>query len=579
MVAHMTAFGSSSDNFKEGNGDVSLQDKKADALTANETNASDSTEDSSEEEDSANESSTENNDTENESEPSRSSHEPDPPPKPETEKHGGGDALPKTSCSKCEAIRNEGYNSVTPRNISRGRYLLLLEDEGTYQCSITGLAFEVSQKVQIKYSILSWTKYAMCLKDSWKLAGPIFDVDCDPSILKSIHFPHSLCLADPTSELTFGILHVKNQRSLIEPPTDHTGSHIKWTVTSLSPVGTVVQTSQPTEHHGVVLVYKELAKRPSSSFRIYLATNNQSDINDIKKVVQRSNKKYVKIEKPPTCQRLLQEGKTYRLTSEPEAEIGPKAGYEMIAGDFNRMTPSLAVDLVCVCVYISLMQELQFSQEVVMLKGYFEVFFEQSPPFELSLIEVDSEQTVWTAKLREGDCEDNATEKPRKSSQRRKRSMSTSDEDLPNKRSKWKDVADGFQTVKPDVTDQQLMMVAKKMGKEWQQVAILYLGLNLQDLEKLPDEDLTMRKFKMLDLWRRKVKGGASASLLHEALNKEDVPNEVRDVLEGRYATCLSLGLLAQIVTSVVKRIECTKSINSVMYETVSILIFFQYIL
>ncbi|XP_048859554.1 NACHT, LRR and PYD domains-containing protein 1 isoform X3 [Brienomyrus brachyistius] len=491
MVAHMTAFGSSADNFKDGNGDVLLQDEKADALTANVTNASDSTEDSTEEEDSANESSTENNDTENESDPSSSSQEPDPPPKPETEKHDGG-ALPKTSCSKCEAIQNEGYNSVTPRNISRGRYLLLLEDEGTYQCSITGLVFEVSQKVQIQYSILSWTKYGMFLKDSWKLAGPIFDVDCDPSILKSIHFPHSLCLADPTSELTFGILHIKNRRPIFEPSTDHSGSHIKWTVTSLSPVGTVVKTSQPTEHHGVVLVYKEVAKRPSCSFRIYLATNNQSDINDIKKVVQRSNKKYVKIEKPPTCQRLLQDGKTYRLTSEPEAEIGPK--------------------------------ELQFSQEVVMLKGYFEVFFEQSPPFELSLIEVDSEQTVWTAKLREGDCEDNATEKPRKSSQKRKRSRSTSDEDLSNKKSKGKDMA--------DITDQQLMMVARKMGKEWQQVAILHLDLKLQDLEKLPDEDLTMRKFKMLDLWRRKVKGGASAPLLYEALNKEDVPNEVRDVLE-----------------------------------------------
>lgn len=42
--------------------------------------------------------------------------------------------------------------------------------------------------------------------------------------------------------------------------------------------GILVQSSKPVEHHGVVLVYKELALNNSYSFRIYLATNNSSDI-------------------------------------------------------------------------------------------------------------------------------------------------------------------------------------------------------------------------------------------------------------------------------------------------------------
>lgn len=71
--------------------------------------------------------------------------------------------------------------------------------EGTYECSVTGLVFEVSQRVQVKYRVLSWSKFGSFLRDSWKFAGPIFDVDCDPTILKSIQFPHSLCLAG-TSE-------------------------------------------------------------------------------------------------------------------------------------------------------------------------------------------------------------------------------------------------------------------------------------------------------------------------------------------------------------------------------------------
>ncbi|KAL0173480.1 hypothetical protein M9458_029448, partial [Cirrhinus mrigala] len=65
---------------------------------------------------------------------------------------------------------------------------LQLDAEGVYECSDTGLVFEVSQRVKI-------TKFSTFLTESWKFAGPIFDVDCDPSILKSVQFPHSLCLA------------------------------------------------------------------------------------------------------------------------------------------------------------------------------------------------------------------------------------------------------------------------------------------------------------------------------------------------------------------------------------------------
>lgn len=36
------------------------------------------------------------------------------------------------------------------------------------------------------------------------------------------------------------------------------------------------------------------------------------------------------------------------------------------------------------------------------MKGYFEAFFEQPPPFKLSLIEINTEETVWSATIREG---------------------------------------------------------------------------------------------------------------------------------------------------------------------------------
>lgn len=84
--------------------------------------------------------------------------------------------------------------------------------------------------------------------------------------------------ADKDNEVKFSVLHVKNSRGQIEPSADHSGSHVKWTVSSLSPVGPIVQTSKSAEHHGVVQVFKEVGHENSFSFRVYLAGNNCSDI-------------------------------------------------------------------------------------------------------------------------------------------------------------------------------------------------------------------------------------------------------------------------------------------------------------
>lgn len=49
-------------------------------------------------------------------------------------------------------------------------------------------------------------------------------------------------------------------------------------------------------------------------------------LQDISKSVKHSSKKFMKIDKPPVCQKLLQNGKKYRLISDPEAEITPEVG-------------------------------------------------------------------------------------------------------------------------------------------------------------------------------------------------------------------------------------------------------------
>lgn len=435
----------------------------------------------------------------------------EPVPGPEAGvSNGKGERHLKFCCEKCKAVQqSHGNELVTPRRMSRGRLQVQLEGEGTYECSVTGLVFETSEPVLVRYSVLSWSKFGSFLRDSWKFAGPIFNVDTvnkDASVLKSIQFPHSVCLADPENEMTFSVLHIKANRPLIEPTVDHSGSHVKWNVTSLSPVGPIIQTSQSVEHHGVVLVYKQQGSdnNNSYSFHIYLATNSSSDIKDIGKQVRGYKNRYIRIDKPPTCK--LDEG-TYRLTSEPEGEIKP--------------------------------EDLKFTLAVTKMKGYFEAFFEQPPPFKLSLIEMNTEETVWSATIREGDCVDNTEKKPRKRTNSRQRSSSPSEEESASKRPRWQvDESDGVKTVMTkcqDMSEKQLLQVAKRLGKEWKQVAI-YLDLNSRELDDIQaaEKDVTMQKLKMLVEWKsRRRPGEATAYHLWKSVEElDDLPNEVHQTLQ-----------------------------------------------
>uniref|UniRef100_A0A3B4FFQ4 Si:dkeyp-97b10.3 n=1 Tax=Pundamilia nyererei TaxID=303518 RepID=A0A3B4FFQ4_9CICH len=367
-----------------------------------------------------------------------------------------------------------------------------LEEEGTYECSVTGLVFEASERVLVRYSVLSWSKFGAFLHDSWKFAGPIFNVDTvnkDASVLKSIQFPHSICLARKLvghSPSTFTVLHIKGNRPVIEPTVDHSGSHVKWNVTSLSPVGPIIQTSQAVEHHGVVLVYKQLTTDNNSySFHVYLGTNSASDIKDIKNQVRGYKTRYIEIVKPPTCK--LDEG-TYRLLSEPEGDIKP--------------------------------QELKFTLAVTKMKGYFEAFFEQHPPFKLSLIEINTEETVWSATIREGTG--------------RQRSSSPSEDELAFKRTRMQDEPGIFKCL-TDMSEKQLLQVAKRLGKEWKQVAI-FLDVTSKELDNIQtaETDVTMQKLKMLLMWKNRNSGEATARNLLESVKElDDLPNEVHQTLQG----------------------------------------------
>ncbi|XP_032987327.1 uncharacterized protein LOC117036473 isoform X3 [Rhinolophus ferrumequinum] len=405
-------------------------------------------------------------------------------------------------CEHCKA-ENKNNEKVTPRLLSRGQFLLKVDTEGIYECTETGLVFEVNRKVDIKYCILSWSRYADLVVKPWAVGGPLFDVKCDPTCLTSIQLPHSLCLGHHDVNMTFKVLHVKPSGASLEYPVDHSASHVKWHVSSLSPVGPVIQSEETLYHHGAVVLYKVIDQNPSLSFRVYVATNNESFIKDISKSVKHSSKKFMKIDKPPVCQKLLQNGKRYKLISEPEADITPEE-IEFVDGSLLK------------------------------LKSYIEVYLEQPVEFKLLLVEMDSEEIVWKAKLRECDWVQqdqsrNISKSSTSGKRRRKLSSTLPAEEICDKRMKV-DTLDGAKT---PLTDTQLITLAETLGKEWIKVAIVNLELDISDIDSIREkkENDTACKFRMLKKWQEKEQSNATVQNLYNCL--KSVSAEIQAVLEG----------------------------------------------
>ncbi|KAM6993999.1 uncharacterized protein RBU47_014219 isoform 1-T4 [Passerculus sandwichensis] len=92
-------------------------------------------------------------------------------------------------------------------------------------------------------------------------------------------------------------------------------------------------------------------------------------------------------------------------------------------------------------------------------------------------------------------------------------------------------------SVNPQIlTDKDLMTVAKKLGKEWQEVGILHLGLEQSRLDQIQEEypnNFIMRSFEMLRDWQQRQREEATASQLLACLKKAHVDPEILNFLRS----------------------------------------------
>ncbi|XP_041332022.1 uncharacterized protein LOC121358157 [Pyrgilauda ruficollis] len=86
------------------------------------------------------------------------------------------------------------------------------------------------------------------------------------------------------------------------------------------------------------------------------------------------------------------------------------------------------------------------------------------------------------------------------------------------------------------LTEKELMQVAQKLGKEWQEVGILHLGLERIRLEQIQEENPgnpILWNFEMLREWQRQQRQEATVSQLLACLERARVNPEILDILQG----------------------------------------------
>ncbi|NWV67896.1 CRADD protein, partial [Malurus elegans] len=86
------------------------------------------------------------------------------------------------------------------------------------------------------------------------------------------------------------------------------------------------------------------------------------------------------------------------------------------------------------------------------------------------------------------------------------------------------------------LTEKDLMQIAQRLGKEWQEVGILHLGLERSRLEQIQEENPgnpVLWNFEMLREWRRRERHEATVSQLRSCLEPARLDPAILDFLQS----------------------------------------------
>lgn len=187
---------------------------------------------------------------------------------------------------------------------------------GLYQCSVTGLVFDMEGQGDVVYSVVPWNRRLLAQHHK-KPAGPLFDIKCQQQSVSQLHLPH--CEIHSTGGCHFlSVAHVKDEGVDFISPEKVTETHVVINITGFSGFGNVKdEDSPPVPVRALVLLFYRPSENPDLEhlINVLLLPKNVS-LRDVlryrKKLV--GEERY--IETSPHCK--LHPQQVYTLSTDPE---------------------------------------------------------------------------------------------------------------------------------------------------------------------------------------------------------------------------------------------------------------------
>ncbi|XP_076849451.1 NACHT, LRR and PYD domains-containing protein 1b allele 3-like isoform X2 [Brachyhypopomus gauderio] len=182
---------------------------------------------------------------------------------------------------------------------------------GVFQCKITNLVFEMEDKGEVLYRIVSWDTRLMDGLGHMQPAGPLYKIDCFEGSVSHLHLPH--CETSYDNQVELAVAHFTDDNIEILKPLKVTDTHVIIRVQGLSLFGPLINLifySRPISAQ-VLLFYKEMnGQKIRNKLLIHLLPENVP-VEEVEKKL----KSYTYFETSSTCE--LRPGRKYTASCDP----------------------------------------------------------------------------------------------------------------------------------------------------------------------------------------------------------------------------------------------------------------------
>ncbi|KAM4718558.1 NACHT, LRR and PYD domains-containing protein 3-like isoform 2-T6 [Anableps anableps] len=196
-----------------------------------------------------------------------------------------------------------------------GTYWFQCSGPGLYQCSVSGLVFDMKGGGDVFYRVVPWNRRSLSQRGK-KPAGPLFDISCQQRSVAQLHLPH--CEVRSTGGCRFlSVAHVHDEGIELIRPERITETHVIISITGFSAFGNVKdEDSPPAPVRALVLLFYKPPADPESEYEINVLMLPKNVVfGDVLHFRKKLDQYEIFLKTNPDCN--LQPNQLYSLSTSP----------------------------------------------------------------------------------------------------------------------------------------------------------------------------------------------------------------------------------------------------------------------